>query len=132
MRFLLGLKEYDLTKSYMDNFVNKIINYNNEPIKILNAKTNELLYEYFYNINKKSLYVKTYNNNKLFSEEYYFQNNSYDYHHREDGPAIIIHQDTKKINKFYLNSNEYSFEEWAKELNLDDDTKKEILMKFND
>ena len=48
--------------------------------------------------------------------------------HRTDGPAVI-RLDGK--TEWWLNDKKYSFQEWADELNLDQKTRLEMVMKWN-
>ena len=48
--------------------------------------------------------------------------------HREDGPAVIW-ADGKK--EWWIEGKRYSFQEWADELNLDQKTRLEMVLKWN-
>ena len=48
--------------------------------------------------------------------------------HREDGPAVILSDGTEE---WWLNNKKLSFTEWADELNLDQKTKLEMVMKWD-
>jgi len=47
--------------------------------------------------------------------------------HREDGPAIYYNNGNKY---WYLNGKEYSFEEWCKKLNILDEEKVFLRLKY--
>ena len=48
--------------------------------------------------------------------------------HRDDGPAVIW---TDGTEEWWLNAKMYSFQEWVNELNLDQKTRLEMVMKWN-
>ncbi len=128
----ITIKEYSVTRIYLHNLANSISDFKeNTPIKILDSKTNELLEEYFYNLDKTRYIWKKYKNNKLFSEQYYFIKEWYDSLDRNDGPAEIIYTNKKNIYKFYCQDAEYSLKQWLNvHENQDENFKKEMLEKY--
>jgi len=75
---------------------------------------------------------------KEFNENCYFINNPIDdskywYYkqgkiHREDGPALEYNDGTKH---WWLNGNEYTFETWCKKINITDEEKVFLRLKYS-